>query len=221
MPPLASSFLFRSVAIRSHRPTSEPAAGTTYIRVYYIEMWRHFLREGGRNNLIIVSHRCGGGGSPPLNRAEWIRASVLFLSPSSAASSSRHHPPLASLYPSSSLFLSNLPATRKALSSTLCAASRICLESLDTDYLWLEEHRGEEEHGVLEKRGSKGKSHCRAERKTPDWLPSNGEMYREEHRRRKPQMASCKFVARFALCIRTTGAPPHLSILSLPSAPIS
>lgn len=78
-------------------PRSEPAAGTTYIRVYYIEMWRHFLREGGRNNLIIVSHRCGvGGGSPPLNRVEWIRASLLFLSSSSAASSSRHHPPLAS-----------------------------------------------------------------------------------------------------------------------------
>lgn len=89
------------------------------------------------------------------------------------------------------------------------AASRICLESLDTDYyLRLEQQRGEEQ-GVLEKSGgSKGKSRAVApNEKTPDWLASNnGEMYREEHWRRKPQMASCKFVARFALCIRTTGA---------------
>lgn len=43
---------------------SEHSTGTTYICVYYVEMWRHFLREGGRNNLITVSHRLGGSDSP-------------------------------------------------------------------------------------------------------------------------------------------------------------
>jgi len=78
-----------SVAIRSRRPTlpSEPAAGTTYIRVYYIEMWRHFLREG-EDGITSSSrtHRRGGdaargGGSPLLNGAEWFRASVLLSPP--------------------------------------------------------------------------------------------------------------------------------------------
>lgn len=198
-----------SVAIRSHRPTSEPAAGTTYIRVYYIEMWRHFLREGGRNNLIIVSHRCGGGGSDD---------SPLWIEPNGSAHrfSSSLRPPslphLALILLSPSLSLP-LYATRKPLSSALCAASRICLESLDTDYLWLEKLRGEE-YATSSKSGIEGQKPMSRRAKNARLTSVGWGNVQGGTQRAEPQMASCEFVAQFVLCIRTTGVPPLTSIFS-------
>lgn len=173
-------------------------------------MWRHILREGGRNNLIIVSHRCGGGSSsPPLNRAEWIRASVLFLSPSSAASSSRHHSPLASLSPSPSLPL------HAKLYRPLYARLREFARKASIPTTFDSKSTEEKSTACSKSGGRRVKADVAPNEKCQtDFRQGN---VQEGTQKAESQMASYEFVARFALCIRTTDTPLHLSFLSLPS----
>lgn len=172
-------------------------------------MWRHILREGGRNNLIIVSHRCGGGGGGGGSSPLWIESN----GSAHRFSSSLRLPPLPHLaIIPLSLFLSMPPAK---LYPPLYARLREFARKASIPTTFDSRSTEEKSTACSKSGGRRVKADVAPNEKCQtDFRQGN---VQEGTQKAGPQMASYEFVARFALCIRTTGAPPHLSFLSLPS----